>query len=224
MPGAIMYFLIWVFCWPLRRLIWNWRVEGRENLLPRGQGMVLAVNHVHWLDIVILGASLPLSHRPVWIAKTEVLSNRFTDWWFRQMGVIPIKRGQRDIAALNAAEQALKDGVVLAIFPEGHRSRGKGLLEGRGGGVRLAIRSGSPIVPIAIWGTEVGIIGAIRRKPIRIRIGQPYHPQSESSKIPWDRMNQLTNEMMMHIAELMPEQYWGAYREHVLTARTASEG
>jgi 1-acyl-sn-glycerol-3-phosphate acyltransferase len=215
MLGAIMYFCIWLPLQIIRLVWWNWKIEGRENLPPRGQGMVLAINHLHWLDILIIGASLPLSHRPSWIAKVEIFVNRAIAWWFREMMVIPIKRGQRDLTALLAAEEALKRGAVLIIFPEGHRSRDGGLLEGRGGAIRLAVRTGCPIVPIAIWGTEVGLKGAARRQPLRFRIGQPYHITIQGDKIPFDRMNELTEDMMLRIARLMPERYWGFYRERM---------
>jgi 1-acyl-sn-glycerol-3-phosphate acyltransferase len=224
MLGAFMYFCIWLPLNILRRIWWNWHVEGIENLPPRGQGMILAINHIHWTDIHILGASLPLSHRPWWIAKIEMFLNPVVTWWLRQMQVIPIKRGRRDMAAMEAAEEALRRGAVLVIFPEGHRSDTNSLQEGRGGAVRLAVRTGCPIVPIAVWGTELGLGGAFGRKPIQLRIGKPFFVHTDNGKIPFDRMNELTNEMMLHIAELLPESYWGFYRERMLqaSARTAS--
>ncbi len=221
MLGLFFYLLLWT---PLNllRLIWfDWKIEGRENLPPRPQGMILAVNHLHWSDILVVGASLPLSHRPWWVAKVELFSHPIIAWWFRTMHVIPIRRGQRDLAALEAAEEALKQGAVLIMFPEGHRSDTRQLQQGRGGAVRLAVRSGCPIVPVAIWGTESGFKGVLRRSPIRVRFGKPYHPPVEGNKIPFDRMSELTDEMMLRIAALMPEKYWGYYRERMLAEKTA---
>jgi 1-acyl-sn-glycerol-3-phosphate acyltransferase len=211
-----MYVLIWLPLQIFQRFWWSWKIEGLENLPPRGRGMILATNHLNWIDILIIGASLPLSHRPAWIAKVEIFASRFSSWWFHEMKVIPIRRGQRDLTALVAAEEALKRGEVLIIFPEGHRSRSGGLLEGRGGAIRLAVRSQCPIVPIAIWGTEGGLRGAMLRKPIHIRIGQPFFAEVQGTKIPFDRMNELTEEMMLRLAGLMPESYWGFYHERML--------
>lgn len=220
MFGAIMYFCLWAPLWVFRRLWWRWSIEGLENLPPRGQGMVVVVNHINWTDILILGGSLPLSHRLSWVGKVEIFINPLVAWFFRQMKVIPIKRGKRDLTALAAAEEALKQGEVLAIFPEGHRSRTGGLQEGRSGALRLAVRSGCPIVPVAVWGTEVGWNGAWLRKPLHLRIGEPYHPHVTGDTIPWNRMNELTDEMMLRIAALLPEQYWGVYRERMLEEST----
>lgn len=216
MLGAIMYVILWTLLQPLRRVLWRCSVEGLENLPPPGQGMVLAVNHLNWTDIHIFGTSLPLAYRPAWIAKIEMFVNAIVAWWLRRMLVIPIRRGEHDIAALAAAEDMLVRGTPVVIFPEGHRSRTGGLIEGRGGAVRLAARTGCPIVPVAIWGTETGLKGAFRRTPIHVRFGEPYYVPAQGGDVPWHRMDELTEEMMLRIAALLPEQYWGCYRESML--------
>ena len=74
-------------------------------------------------------------------------------------------------------------------------------------------------MPIAIWGTEAGLKGALLRKPIHVHIGHPYYVNAPNGKIPFDRMNALTDEMMLAIARLLPEQYWGFYQEKMLMQR-----
>ena len=93
MIGAFMYFCIWLPLNILRRIWWRWTVIGAEHLPPRPQGFVLASNHINWTDIHILGAALPLSHRPWWLAKIELFNGRFATWWLREMQVIAVRRG-----------------------------------------------------------------------------------------------------------------------------------
>jgi 1-acyl-sn-glycerol-3-phosphate acyltransferase len=224
MFGVVMFFVLWFPLNVARRLWWRWRIEGIEKLPPRPQGMILAANHLNWTDIHVLGASLPLSHRPWWMAKAELFSSRAFSWWLRQMQVIPIKRGKRDMTALVACEDALRAGAALVVIPEGHRSQTGQIQQARGGVVRLAVRTGCPIVPVAIWGTELGLRGAITRKPIHVVFGTPYRPDVQGEHIPFDRMNELTDEVMLRIASLMPEQYWGVYRARLAQSKAQVAG
>lgn len=215
MLGAIMFFLLWAPINLVRRIYWRWTVDGLEHLPPKGQGVVLASNHLNWLDIIVLGASLPLERRPQWLGKAELFQQPIAGWWLRAMGVIPIRRGKRDLAALNEAEEALKNGALLIIFPEGHRSRTGGLIEGRGGAVRLAADSGAVILPTAVWGTEKGLGGLMRRNPVYVRFGPTFHPDVSSRTIPADKMNMLTTDLMLRIAAMLPDTYRGIYRERL---------
>jgi 1-acyl-sn-glycerol-3-phosphate acyltransferase len=178
--------------------------------------MILAVNHLHWTDTCVLGASLPLSLQPTWLAKAELFDNPVAGWWLRAIQVIPVKRGRQGVSALAAAEEALSHGAALIIFVEGHRSATGGLQEGQGGAVRLAARSGCPIVPIALWGTEAGLGGICLRKPICISIGEPYVVSTDGSKISQQHMTELTDQLMLRLAAQLPERYWGVYRERLV--------
>lgn len=214
MVGWICYGALYLLLGFCRLIGWfRWKLEGRENLPPReAGGMLIAMNHVHWMDIPVIGALLPFNYRLSWVAKSELLGNRFAEWWFRQMQVIPIRRGKRDLAALEAMSNALKAGAVLLIYPEGTRGKTGILREGRGGAVRLAMQSGTPIVPVAIIGTEQGLGGTLRRKPVVLRIGKPYTvAPMAGGKVPPDVMEQLTLDLMRRIAELLPPERRGPY-------------
>jgi 1-acyl-sn-glycerol-3-phosphate acyltransferase len=215
MLGVLFYRFVWVMLWVLRHSWWRWTVSGLAHLKPRGQPMILAVNHLHWTDTCVLGASLPLSLQPTWLAKAELFAHPVAGWWLRAIQAIPVSRGRHGLSALSAAEEALKGGAALIIFVEGHRSATGGLQEGQGGALRLAARCGCPIVPIAVWGTEAGLPGICLRKPIRVSVGEPYVVSTEGSKISQQRMAELTDELMLRLAALLPERYWGVYRERM---------
>lgn len=207
---GLLYIIIHFF-----RLIgwWRWSIEGVERLPPREQGgMILVMNHINWVDIPAVGALLPFRYRLSWLAKIEIFANPIAGWFFRNMNVIPIRRGKRDLAALDAAAEALRNGAVLLIFPEGHRSRNGILQPGRGGAIRLAMQAGVPIVPMAITGTEHGFRGTLRREPVHITIGEPYRIEPlPDNKIPADVMDRLTTEMMLKIAAMLPPAQRGPY-------------
>lgn len=214
MLGALMYGFIFYTIHFCRLIGWfRWRAEGHENLPPReAGGIIIAMNHVHWMDIPVIGAMLPFRYRLSWIGKIELFKNPLAGWWLRQMQVIPINRGRRDTAALETSVQALREGAVLLIFPEGTRSKTGILKEGRGGAVRLAMQSGRPIVPVAVVGTEHGLKGTLTRKPVFLRVGKPYMvAPTPDGKIPPDMMEQLTLTMMGRIAELLPAERRGSY-------------
>lgn len=226
MAGAFMYRCLY-FC--IRFMVrigwWRWRIEGLEHLPPRhASGMVIATNHIHWLDIPVIGGLLPFPYRLSWLAKIEIFKHPLAAWWFRTMNVIPIRRGKRDLAALDLAVAALREGAVLLIFPEGHRSGDGVLLPGRGGAVRLAAAAGVPIVPVAINGTQHGLAGAFRREPVVVQIGRPYTVTGSSDgKIPPDQMEQMTADLMLRIAALLPPEQRGPYQLPVDTARQSSD-
>lgn len=214
MVSDVGYFLLWQFLFLLRRFWLRWEIAGTENL-PAGTGMILASNHIHWIDIFVINGSIPRSYKRSWLAKVEVVSNPITAWLGNQARLIPIRRGQVDRGALAAAEAALQNGQVLVIFPEGHRSGSGSLHQGHAGAVALALRTGCPIVPMAVWGTEVRLKGALQRHPICVQYGKPYHPLPPEAGSARLATEQRTEELMLRIAALLPKQYRGLYRERL---------
>jgi 1-acyl-sn-glycerol-3-phosphate acyltransferase len=218
MIGALMYAILYGTI-GFFRLIgwWRWRVVGLENLPPRqAGGMIIAMNHIDWVDIPAVGALLPFAYRLSWLAKAELFAHPVASWFLYNMNVIPIKRGRRDLAALDASVDALRAGAVLLVFPEGHRSRNGVLQAGRGGAIRMAFQSGVPIVPVAITGSEHGLKGTLLREPLTIQIGEPYTiAPTENGKVPPNVMDQLTNDMMQRIAAMLTAEKRGYYLERV---------
>lgn len=217
-PGVsnwLVYGMLYLFQQTCVRIgWWRWRVEGVENLPPRQVGgMIVAMNHVSWLDIFAVGALLPFSHRLSWLGKSELFSTPFSNWFFQMMNVVPVRRGKRDLTALHATAERIQHGAVMLIYPEGHRSRTGILQPGHTGLVRLAMMTGAPVVPAAIIGTQHGLRGTLRRREVVLRIGTPYRlAPTASGKIPSDLLAALTTEMMQRIAALLPPEYRGPYQ------------
>lgn len=214
MLSFINYFMIISLMGICNRLgLIDWRVTGRKNLPPRPQGLIVACNHVHWHDIPMIGWGLPLSHRGWWFAKVEVVDGLFGKW-FTMMQVVPVKRGQRDIQAIDRAAEKVRNGAVLVVFPEGTRSFDGKLQQGRGGTARIALRAGVPIVPMAIIGNQRKFWFSKRH----MIIGEPYYPtvsDPSSDKIPAPEMARLTTEIMIHIGALMPAELHGVYANEI---------
>lgn len=151
------------------------RAKGLENL-PKSGGFLYAANHASAWDPIVLQTTCP---RPVnWLAKKELLGNAFGRWFFGRGGCIPVDRKAGSNAeAFGAALQALADGRIIGVFPEG--SRGQGTLtlrEPKTGVGRLALGSGAPVVPAAIVSDRFwpkGRRAPQLREPVYLNVGAP---------------------------------------------------
>jgi 1-acyl-sn-glycerol-3-phosphate acyltransferase len=135
----------------LIHLLYRYEVSGLENL-PETGATLIAVNHLHLLDPF---AVVPLVPRQiVTLAASKWYNNLIVGSILRLAGVIFVRRGEVDREALRQCLDVLHSGGVLAIAPEGTRSRTGGLQEAKAGIGYLAARSDAVIVPVAIWGVE----------------------------------------------------------------------
>lgn len=185
--------------------------RGLENV-PRRGPLIMTANHLNMADPPVLTAAMP--RRIVWMAKKELFDIPVFGFLYHLFGLIPVRRFEADLSALRKAQQALRRGHVLGMFPEGTRSAGQGLKEGQPGTAVIALRTGAPILPVAIWGTEHVKLprDLFRRTTISIRVGKPYHlPQTRRPSK--DDVAQATDEIMRRIAALLPPQYRGVYGE-----------
>jgi 1-acyl-sn-glycerol-3-phosphate acyltransferase len=134
---------------------------------------------------------------------------------FLSSGAFPVNRGQMSGRAMRQSLELLTGGGILAVFPEGMRSPTSQLGPAMPGVAMIAVRSGAPVLPVAITGTEqFGRRDWLWRRPvINITIGPPFHIPSQNGKLTKDRLAELTNGIMGNIAALLPPQYRGHYRE-----------
>jgi len=148
------------------------------------------------------------------MAKEELFRSRVISYLIRNFGSFPVHRGQLDRQALRQAHQMLTDGLALAMFPEGKRSRNAQLQPAFSGSALIASRNrGVPILPVGISGTEKikGVAWPLHRPQITVNIGSPFYLPPTNDKLTKEGLAQLTVFMMEHIAELLPLEYRGNY-------------
>jgi 1-acyl-sn-glycerol-3-phosphate acyltransferase len=153
--------------WPAR-LLTRARAYGIENV-PAAGGVVYAINHLHWIDIPIVGA---LSPRTVWfVAKAEAADNPALGWFLRLHGAIAIRRGESDRDAVRRMRGEARNGHVVGLFVEGTRQKHGRPGAAQPGAAMVAIQEGVPVVPVAVYGTQLWSIGSF--KPCSVAFGQP---------------------------------------------------
>lgn len=153
----------WLFSLWLR-----WEVFGRENI-PADGPVVIACNHLSLLDPPVLGAAA--TRQVHFMAKSEL----FRPSWFgaiiRKLGAFPVRRGAMDRDAIKTGLTILKEKKVLAVFPEGTRSKTGELGRAGGGAFMMAVKMKAKIVPAYIYGTD------LKRHPgwpkVRVIFGKP---------------------------------------------------
>lgn len=177
-------------------------VHGAANLPAQG-GCVLAANHVNNWDVFAMQFAAPRTI--FFMGKAELFRFAPMGALLRNFGAFPVYRGEKDDWALLHARRVLDAGQVLGMFPEGHRSHGRGLLPAKTGSARLALQAHCPIVPMAIAGTE----RFLHDFPSRARVDVTFLPPIEA--LGNDTPEGLTERMMLALASVLPEPMRGAY-------------
>jgi 1-acyl-sn-glycerol-3-phosphate acyltransferase len=205
------------------------KVEGRDNI-PKTGGAILVSNHLNNADPCIIPGAL--NRRVVTMAKKEMFKWPVVNILFLMIGAFPVDRGGADLGALREAQRTVNSGLLLLMFPEGTRSKDRQLHSGFPGSALVAYRTGVPIIPIAITGSEGLKWPWLFVRPfigprVNMRIGKPFYPPAVE-RITSEAAKTATDDLMLHIAELLPVEYQGEYRERVAATlgasqRTASE-
>jgi len=155
--------------------------QGRKNSRIKG-ATIVAANHRSFLDPFVIGSCLPWSKPMNYVAKVELFEKRWQGFFLVRLGAFPIRRGEADELAIETAETVLARGGSICIFPEGTRIRKGSLGRPKRGVGRLALRSGAPVLPVAVSGSEDVRRGLrIRPRKVKIRVGRPMtFPRSDT--------------------------------------------
>jgi 1-acyl-sn-glycerol-3-phosphate acyltransferase len=191
-PGFV-YFLGHTIMAPIARVVYRPHVIGRHNV-PKTGPVILASNHLSFIDSIVIPLVAP--RRVQFLAKSHYFTGTGLRGWvsrtfFTSIGAVGVDRGagQSAQAALDQSKRILETGAVFALYPEGTRSLDGRLYKGRTGVAWLAFKTGAPVVPVGLIGTdELMPVGArfprIRR--VTVAFGQPIdvsaHGTAESGK------------------------------------------
>ncbi len=219
--------------------LFNVTIEGKEHLPKDPTKLLVISNHFSWFDAPIISLLLPFP--PAYLIATEAMDKAWINGFTRIFESIPIWRGQVDRKAMTTAVRRLRDGGVVGIFPEGginpelsdavasgqqidelggNMARGDGtLIRAKSGVALLATMSGAEILPLALLNSQhiLENLRQLRRTPLTLRVGPTFGPltlpNSAKGLARRQLVDQLTTEMMLHIAALLPPEKRGYYAD-----------
>ena len=165
------------------RIFWRYKRIGAEHV-PKSGGVIIASNHVAYVDPPFLGAVAP--RELFYLAKAELFSNALFGWLLDKCNTIPIARGAFDRRAIRRAVELLKDGKALLLFPEGTRSRSGRFLEPKLGVGKIALEAGVPIVPAYIHNSGSLFASLLKRKRLVIGFDTPI-TRTSLERLPKDK-------------------------------------
>jgi 1-acyl-sn-glycerol-3-phosphate acyltransferase len=198
---------MWWFVSLFRPLVCKLRVEGQEHV-PMTSGAVVACNHTVGADFAFLAYCSPRELK--YMTKAEAFTwNPLLSWLLRSGGAFPVRRGQSDQAAIDTAVDLARAGSLIAMFPEGTRSRSQTLMRARSGAARIALAAGVPIVPTVVIGAPAVMKRRTWRRPeVTVRFGLPV---VWSNGDDMDAARVYIDTVMVAIAEMLPPEQRGVY-------------
>jgi 1-acyl-sn-glycerol-3-phosphate acyltransferase len=196
-----------VMVWLARKifpLVMKLDVRGLEHF-PASGAAIVASNHLVTFDVFPLQLALP--RMIFYMGKAELFQVGLIHALFRQLGGFPVYRGERDTWAIEHARRILSAGQILAMFPEGTRSRGKGLAVAKPGAARLAIEMNCPVMVVSIDGIQNLFKTFPRPTLVRVVIAPPIYPSTQDAPLA------LTDKIMFTMAANLPEDLRGVYEQ-----------
>lgn len=179
------------------KIFFRLQVTGAENVPGTGP-VIICSNHISWLDPPLMGAVM--KRRTSYMAKEELFDNFLLGLICRKLEAFPVKRKAADRRALKTALQILNQGRVLALFPEGTRSKTGKLGKPLPGVGFIALKSGAPVVPAAIKGPYKLF------RPIEVSFGPPLVFDSRGND-KGKSMEKISLEIMGNIANMLGQKY-----------------
>lgn len=170
---GLVYRVVHVIIFLFAKIFFRLRIVGHSNI-PKEGGVIIAANHVSYLDPPLIGCSI--LRRVNFMAMAELFKDPFCGLIYRTLGGFPVRRGEADAGAIRHAIRLLKEGNILLIFPEGTRSYDGRLQEPKRGTGMIVSSSRAKVVPAFIKGTERALPRGrwmLRPVPVTVYFGEP---------------------------------------------------
>ena len=216
MLNDLPYGTLRAFLMPILMLTFRPKVRGLRNVPTRGP-VIIASNHLSFSDSIFMPLVVP--RKVTFLAKSEYFTSPGPKGFIKKLtfialGQVPVDRsgGRRSEAALITGLKVLADGDCLGIYPEGTRSPDGRLYKGRTGIARLAIESGAPVIPVAMFNTDKiqptgKVIPNVKR--VEMSFGKPMYFQGDPTDL--ELLRDVTDEIMNAIQAMSGQEYVDIY-------------
>ncbi len=199
-------------------------IEGLENFPPKGS-YIVATNHIGFIDILMFHYQFDRFDMFIPVAE-KWEKHAWIRWIAKSLNFVFVDRYHADLKAMRIMLKLMEEGNSLVIAPEGTRSHTASLIEGKQGVAYLAARSGFPVIPVGITGTEDANIKAnlakFKRSNVRLKIGPAFNIPALDPHSRDEQIKTATDEVMCRIAVELPESYRGLYKLHARTLELLS--
>ena len=222
------YGILRAFLTPFLMILFRPKVKGLRHV-PASGPLIIASNHLSFSDSIFMPLVVP--RKVTFLAKSEYFTSPgpkglLKKLTFIALGQVPVDRsgGRRSEAALITGLRVLAEGKCLGIYPEGTRSPDGRLYKGRTGIARLAIESGAPIIPVAMFNTEkIQPTGTVVPKVMRVKMifGEPMYFDGDSTDLKYLRV--VTDQIMSRIQEMSGQEYVDTYATKAKKSAEESE-
>jgi 1-acyl-sn-glycerol-3-phosphate acyltransferase len=223
------YGILRAFLTPFLMILFRPKVKGLRNVPGTGP-VIIASNHLSFSDSIFMPLVVP--RKVTFLAKSEYFTSPgpkglLKKLTFIALGQVPVDRsgGRRSEAALITGLKVLAEGKCLGIYPEGTRSPDGRLYKGRTGIARLAIESGAPIIPVAMFNTEkIQPTGTVVPKVMRVEMifGEPMYFEGDSTDLLY--LRDVTDKIMATIQSLSGQEYVDTYATKAKKSAEETEG
>jgi 1-acyl-sn-glycerol-3-phosphate acyltransferase len=222
------YGVLRAFLTPFLMVLFRPKVKGLRHV-PSSGPVIIASNHLSFSDSIFMPLVVP--RKVTFLAKSEYFTSPgpkglLKKLTFIALGQVPVDRsgGRRSEAALITGLKVLAEGKCLGIYPEGTRSPDGRLYKGRTGIARLAIESGAPIIPVAMFNTEkIQPTGTVVPKVMRVEMifGEPMYFEGDSTDL--QHLRDVTDKIMLTIQALSGQEYVDTYATKAKKSRDDEE-